>query len=402
MANLSRIGIVIIVFVALLLQLPIVQNFVTLLRLGLGFGKTIQPIGDFQHQCRRINHVHLQACEDMWLSEATRQLFLGCSDAGSRSQWVPGEGEFNVTGRPTQDAIIIMNMDTLDIRKLPAVGFTGTAGDGIMNIFGFTGLDKDDGSIELFVTNFRPSVDHATGQVLSDQAAVGANGTIEVFRFGPHAETLEHVRTLADPVITSPNRVAAVEGTGLYITNDHGQQKTGLRSQLSVLLQTGEVAFCPIGSSSPCEIVSSGHGYPNGLIYSSVDQHIYLPCSAEGRLKVLKAGVNNSLEVIDKLDPPYALDNLSEDKDGVIWAAAIPRGLDIMRQSKAPFTLFPAATVLRISRASNGTYEVKKVLEDRDGEVLPGATTVVHDVSSRRLILSGMFSPFITVCDGVD
>jgi arylesterase / paraoxonase len=54
-----------------------------------GFGRKIQPISDFPYQCRRITGPGLQACEDMWLSERTRQLFLACSTSLSRKEWMP-------------------------------------------------------------------------------------------------------------------------------------------------------------------------------------------------------------------------------------------------------------------------------------------------------------------------
>lgn len=57
--------------------------------LGLGIGRTIQPLSDFPYTCRRIADTRMEACEDMWLSESTRQLFLACSDPVSRSHWSP-------------------------------------------------------------------------------------------------------------------------------------------------------------------------------------------------------------------------------------------------------------------------------------------------------------------------
>lgn len=80
-----------IVLIAVLIQLPIVQRTVYLVRLGLATGKTIQPISDFAHmyQCRRIDDPRLKACEDVWLSEATRKVFLACSDPEARDQWMP-------------------------------------------------------------------------------------------------------------------------------------------------------------------------------------------------------------------------------------------------------------------------------------------------------------------------
>lgn len=59
------------------------------IKLGLGLGKTFQPLSDFPYSCRRIEDTRLQACEDMWLSEATRTLFLACSDSLARQQWMP-------------------------------------------------------------------------------------------------------------------------------------------------------------------------------------------------------------------------------------------------------------------------------------------------------------------------
>jgi hypothetical protein len=54
-----------------------------------GFGRKLQPLSDFPYQCRRISGPCLQACEDMWLSERTRQLFLACSTSLGRKEWMP-------------------------------------------------------------------------------------------------------------------------------------------------------------------------------------------------------------------------------------------------------------------------------------------------------------------------
>jgi len=54
-----------------------------------GVGRHVQPISDFPYDCRRITDPRLQACEDMWLSENTRQLFLACSESSARAAWMP-------------------------------------------------------------------------------------------------------------------------------------------------------------------------------------------------------------------------------------------------------------------------------------------------------------------------
>lgn len=121
------------------------------------------------------------------------------------------------------------------------VGFTGTLNDGIINVAGFGGLDREDGSVELAVTNFRPSIDHATGQIHLDQAAVGGNSTIEIFQTRPGSDGLEFVRTHFDPLISTPNRAAIIQGKGFYISNDHGHHKPGLVSFSTPGLRVGLV-----------------------------------------------------------------------------------------------------------------------------------------------------------------
>lgn len=56
--------------------------------LAFGVGKVLQPISDFPYTCRKIVNPRMEACEDMWLSKATRQLFLACSDPLARDKWL--------------------------------------------------------------------------------------------------------------------------------------------------------------------------------------------------------------------------------------------------------------------------------------------------------------------------
>lgn len=122
---------------------------------------------------------------------------------------------------------MVLDLDSLEFQQVRLKGFSGTLGDSILNVVGFTGSESGDG-IELYVTNFRPSVDPSTGQIFPDQTATGANATIEVFRAGERVDTLDWVHTIADAEINTPNRVAAVSNHGIYVTNDHGSRKIGI------------------------------------------------------------------------------------------------------------------------------------------------------------------------------
>lgn len=111
-------------------------------------------------------------------------------------------------------------------RTLKTEGFAGTSGDGLINIAGFTGIDNSDGSIDLLVTNMRPSVDAESGNYL-DQFVHGANTTVEHFTTGAGPNELKHVRTFADAGITTPNRVAVMDDKTFYVANDHGPHMMG-------------------------------------------------------------------------------------------------------------------------------------------------------------------------------
>ncbi|KAB5517362.1 hypothetical protein GE09DRAFT_979088 [Coniochaeta sp. 2T2.1] len=406
---LARIGLIIIVAAAAFLVGPVKRAYHVS-----GYGRDIQPITDFPYKCRRLyeplaTNERPHAAEDMWLSEATRQLFLAASDQHARKQWFPNMGHLNLTGRSEIDAVIVLDIDALDpssskvdassYRVLSTPRFKGTAGDGHFHIIGISGLETDEG-IKLYFTNNRPSVDAVTGELL-DQTVVGANATIEVFATGPKATRMKHERTYAHRHIVTPNNVAPVPDTeeGIYITNDHGQHKTGLQFTLSPWLATGDVTYC---SPTTCRIVSKSHKFPNGLLRSRREGLLYVPSSAGAGVYVYRILASHDLEQVAHIDIPWSLDNLSEDANGDIYAAAFPKPIEALTVFNGPeLKTYATATVLRIRKdeGAEGGYVWDKILEDRDRVVLPGATTVVHDARTGRLFLSGNVSPFITVCE---
>lgn len=141
-----------------------------------------------------------------------------------------------MSARSLKDAIVALHIDKpvgdgFELRSLKTSEFSGTAGDGLLSLAGFTGIeDAKSGLIHLFVVNNRPSVDSETGKH-HDQWVSGANSTIDVFTTTASATELKFVRTYADKHIATPNRVAAVNSSSFYITNDHGKHKHGLVSK---------------------------------------------------------------------------------------------------------------------------------------------------------------------------
>ncbi|SMR42780.1 unnamed protein product [Zymoseptoria tritici ST99CH_1E4] len=402
--NLStKFGIVFAIFAAALYQ-----GFLkTTLFTTVGLGRVVQPISDFpSYQCRRIHDPRLEACEDMWLSEETRQLFLACSSSASRKEWMPNVGRLNASGRSLNDAIIAMDIDkpkgdSFSYQTLKTPGFGGVNGDGRLHLVGFTARDVkpkdgDKHTTEFYLVNAKPFVDSETGALL-DNAKVGPNMTIESFVMQQGSTELKHVKTFHDQHITTPNNIAIdhVDGQpAFFFTNDHGTATHGIKHSLAPLIAEGNIGYC---SGTTCRVLSSSWKFPNGLLRGR-DDRLYVPSAWVGGIKVFKVNVDRSLEQVSYIDIDYPLDNLSQDVNGDIWAAGIPKALKIFAAFDDPLHVVSPATIFRIRRGLDG-WEVKKVLEDANGEMLPGATTAIHDVKTGRIFVSGVTAPFITVCD---
>ncbi|KAF5692991.1 hypothetical protein FDENT_2429 [Fusarium denticulatum] len=389
---LIKISIAAIALLAILFQIYLKEA----IWLGFGINRTIQPLNEFPYQCRKIVHQRLEACEDMYLSQSTRQLFLACSDPFARKQWQPNVGFRNISGRSQRDAIVALDIDKpvdngFEFRALKTPNFEGTAGDGLINVAGFSGVEQDNGDIDLFLVNLRPAID--ADEKLLDQHVHGGNATIEHFVTGPQASEMKHVRTYANHGITTPNRVAAMYDKSFYISNDHGPHKFGWRHHTSMILGFSDVTFC---DTQTCKTVASNLQFPNGLVIK--DNILYLPDSITGRLYIYRILPKKDLEKIDEVNPGYGVDNASNDENGDIWIAAFPVGVEIFKAYDDPYNAHPPSAVLRV-RKVGGEYVVEKVLEDAKGEGLPAATTVVHDVKTGRLFLSSVISPFIAVCE---
>jgi hypothetical protein len=122
-----------------------------------------------------------------------------------------------------------------------------------------------------------------------------------------------------------------------------------------------------------------------------------VPSAARGDITVYKPDANGSVEKVHHLDLGYPIDNLSEDSDGDIFAATMPKGLQALAAFNDPLnTPTPPATVWRVRRINKAAsdkyeYELFKVIEDGAGEMLPGMTTAIHDARTGTLFMSGEF-----------
>ncbi|TVY76064.1 Serum paraoxonase/arylesterase [Lachnellula suecica] len=388
----------------------------------LGHGRKVNSIKDYNHvSCQKVDELGLEGCEDMWLHEKTGYLYLACSDSRSRVQWLPAltnRGSIdhnNATGRSLVDRIAVIDTRgpgrlASRIQWLRTENFSGVNGDGTLSLHGLDiRPDKHTDTLRILLVNHRPSVDPVTGELL-DNVKVGANSTIEQFQTKAGSDTMRHVRTYANDVIHTPNRVAWVNDHAFVFTNDHSG-KVGTRRALDSILGGGSVGYC---SRNSCNIAySSGFAFPNGLARGR-DGLIYVPNSGKTEVAVFSLTENHLLEKVHTIKTVLPIDNLSVDGNGDIYAASFPKLHVFDEATHDPFNINPPSAVYKISRAGkgytgtsrkahvekwdDGEYVLEKIIED-DGSVLPGSTVAVHDSETGRIFLGGAFSPFITICE---
>lgn len=391
-----------------------------------GLGRTLNYTS--HGPCTKIPE--LEACEDMWMHRPSGLLYLACSDIKGRMAWTPATDNLDVSGRPNNDYVAILDTKgsgpvSSRITKVKPTSYTGT-----LNLHGISVYEVPAKSAELkptlriFLNNHRPPIDPKTKTVM-DATKVGANSTVELFEATLGEGRMRHIRTYASEAIRTPNRPAAVGPDSFVFTNDH-KTKVGASRLLDFFVARSDLGFC---DKSGCKIAAPGpYSYPNGVVRVSppasplhhyvclsylpylifrsfmfVSQsakhpnRFYVPASADPNIRVFELQADNTLTLIDVIHTGYPADNLTVDEDDNIYAACFPNVPKLLAKFKDPFNSHSPSTVLKISvnegkdKFFGKKWNVEKVMED-DGHQMSGATTALWDGEKGGLWLGGVMS----------
>ena len=117
----------------------------------------------------------------------------------------------------------------------------------------------------------------------------------------------------------------------------------------------------------------------------------YIPSSFIDNIRVMRLTDQLDLEEVHSIYVGMPVDNLSVDQAGDIYAAGLPKVLDLLAAFENPLRLRSPSTIWRIRRIKMTLdYEVTKVLEDREASYINGATVARHDVKTGRLFIGGL------------
>ncbi|MCC5885286.1 MAG: SMP-30/gluconolactonase/LRE family protein [Gammaproteobacteria bacterium] len=228
--------------------------------------------------------------------------------------------------------------------------------------------------------------------------ADAAGSTVEQYRYvpapevGARAGALEHLATVSDPALFSPNDLAAVDARRFYVTNDHGGRSPLLRSLEHVLgFRLGDVQYY---DGQQFHTVATRQGFANGILLTRGGGRVLVAETVPGTVtSYLRDSVTGLLTPESYMRFETGPDNLTQAEDGSIWMVGHPRLADFVAHARDPSRLSPT-DVYRIDFYGRSA-DFGAVLAD-DGSLISGGSTAA--VRGRLMWVGNVFDPYLLRC----
>lgn len=251
-----------------------------------------------------------------------------------------------------------------------------------------------------------------TGEVNATRLFVVNHGrdqsVIEVFDH-IDGQTLLHQQTLRDPLIITPNDIAAVSGDEFYFTNDHGS-RSHLRQTLEAYARVGSGSLVHYGGAEKgFRLEEKEINFANGLWLTADRAYLFVAAMLERQIRIYRRD-NGTLSLATTLSLDTAPDNVQLDAAGDLWVGAHPN-LFKLKAHAANHTTAAPAQILRIAAPLAGllpnqasgenqtrvaaTPAIEEILLD-DGTLVSAASVAVHD--GKRVFIGTIYEPKLIEC----
>ncbi|PQE31688.1 Serum paraoxonase arylesterase protein [Rutstroemia sp. NJR-2017a WRK4] len=274
--------------------------------------------------------------------------------------------------------------------------FVGTPGNEVFDPRGFDILVDPDNKNKLHIVVVN---EHPLGDVINNKLS----GTIEYFTMTVGGSTMTHVRTFTSSAIEAPSHVTWIDEDLFVFTNTHAVGDYSRRYK-DLLLGGGSVGYC-ILASGICGIAKSGNlKSPSGMAIGH-DNLLYIPSAISGQIQIFAMEEQQRLRKVDSILVPYPVNDISIDKNGDIYAAAVPvlhksMGTSQIMEQKVPSAVFRIMKLGEMGEGEGWGWNIVKMIEDA-GHMLPGITKAVHDTRNGKMFLGGL-APFVGICEKKD
>ncbi|GAP87998.1 putative serum paraoxonase arylesterase 2 [Rosellinia necatrix] len=177
------------------------------------------------------------ACEDLEYHAPSGMLYTACvGDLETARGWNPGAEALDRPDRPAYGSIMVIDPKTLKSQKLSLEGFEGP--------FATHGIalhtpPSEPGLVYIFAVNHLPNprwTGSETGGWRAEEEKAASR--VELFAHAVGSGAARHVRSIAHPLIRTPNDLLAVSPTEFLVTNDH-RYRAGWRRLLEEFARAG-------------------------------------------------------------------------------------------------------------------------------------------------------------------
>ncbi|GAA6022443.1 hypothetical protein JCM10207_004393 [Rhodosporidiobolus poonsookiae] len=390
MPSLSRVSLVIAALAATFFA--IVQR-----RLAVdGIGREVVPLNN--EQCYDIPG--LEACEDAWADNASGKAYLVCSDHYSRIAWVPAIPHLNASALPqlSTDYLALLDIPSRSFSKIRLTDLPDEA-QGIW----VHGLDvfrspSSPSRLTLFINSHRPPSDRALS------AETGAESVIEVFETELGSEEARWVRTIEHELVRTPNNMAAVSETGVYITNDHRYKVHWSRKWEKWYSVPSDIVYCDFSSpTTHCKVAADNVVYPNGITKGAGDT-LYSASTLGAHVKVWSINADDTLSLVQTLSLARPFDNLHYDAPtNTVYAMALAKMLDFGEVGKTG-GLSGATSAVEVWRVRKAEGAERKGGKKYTAELAFADTGAIVSASTAAapyrdsLLFAGLFADKAVVC----
>ena len=245
------------------------------------------------------------------------------------------------------------------------------------------GLYRGPEGLSVFVVNHRPP-DEASDR--SDDPSV------EIFDY--RGGKLVHRRTVAGPLLKSPNDVAPVGPDRFYATNDHGWTgDIGRIVEDYLQLSLADVVYFDGGEF---QVVAEGFGYANGINVSPDSRWVYVGETSGRKLDVFQREASSGrLTPFKEIDMDTGVDNIDVDAEGNLWIGAHPKLLTFVRYADDPKRIAPCQ-IIKVEAGPDHGFKVEEVYL-KDGRDLSGSSVGVF--YQGKLFIGSVFDDKFLICD---
>lgn len=241
---------------------------------------------------------------------------------------------------------------------------------------GISLFTADDGSRTLMVVN------HPGGD----------RHTVEIFDLSAD-DVLTHRRTVEDPLIVSPNDVAAVSPDTFYVTNDH--DRPGMDGRMMAAILASPITTVVFHDGVTSRVVVDELAMANGIATSQDMSKVYVSELLARTLRIYaRDPQSNALTPIDVAFLGTGVDNIDVAEDGSLWIGAHPQLATFAEHASDPASLSPSQVIV-VRPFEGGGGEASTAYLDRGAELSASSVGATY---KDMLVIGAVFDPAVLVC----